>query len=98
MLFGGIGAEGQQRLLASRAAIVGCGAIGAAAANLLVRGGVGYLKIIDRDFVEPSNFQRQTLFYESDALNLLPQALPAQPEARSTHSPRSARGVVPEST
>ena len=49
MLFAGIGPEGQQQLLASRAAIVGCGAIGAAAANLLVRAGVGYLRIIDRD-------------------------------------------------
>src|SRR5207344_1216120 len=45
MLFAGIGPEGQQRLLASRAAIVGCGAIGAAAANLLARAGVGYLRI-----------------------------------------------------
>src|SRR6266481_4483679 len=49
MLFAGTGPAGQQRLLASRAAVVGCGAIGAAAANLLVRAGVGYLRIIDRD-------------------------------------------------
>src|SRR5438552_18556243 len=74
MLFAGISPEGQQRLLASRAAIVGCGAIGAAAANLLVRAGVGYLRIIDRDFVEPSNLQRQPLIDESDALSVLPTA------------------------
>src|SRR5262249_30128233 len=78
MLFAGIGREGQQRLLPSRAALVGCGAIGAAAANLLVRAGLGYLRIIDRDFVEPSNLQRQTLFDESDALNALPKAVAAE--------------------
>jgi adenylyltransferase/sulfurtransferase len=60
MLFAGIGPEGQERLLGSRAAVIGCGAIGAAAASLLVRAGVGQLRIIDRDFVEPSNLQRQT--------------------------------------
>ena len=61
MLFAGIGPEGQERLRASRAVIVGCGAIGAATANLLVRAGVGHLRIVDRDFVEASNLQRQTL-------------------------------------
>src|SRR5437773_3201217 len=86
MLFAGIGPEGQQRLLASRAAIVGCGAIGAAAANLLVRAGVGYLRIIDRDFVEPANLQRQTLFDESDALNVLPKAVAAERKLRSINS------------
>src|SRR6266436_2770308 len=94
MLFGGIGPEGQERLLASRAAIVGCGAIGAAAANLLVRAGVGYLRIIDRDFVEPSNLQRQTLFDESDALNVLPKAIAAQRKLRSINSSVAVEGVV----
>jgi adenylyltransferase/sulfurtransferase len=94
MLFAGIGPEGQQRLLASRAAIVGCGAIGAAAANLLVRAGVGYLRIIDRDFVEPSNLQRQTLFDESDALSVLPKAVAAERKLRSINSSVSVEGVV----
>jgi len=94
MLFAGIGPEGQQRLLASRAAIVGCGAIGGAAANLLVRAGVGYLRIIDRDFVEPSNLQRQTLFDESDALNVLPKAVAAERKLRSINSSVSVEGVV----
>ena len=94
MLFAGIGPEGQQRLLASRAAIVGCGAIGAAAANLLVRAGVGYLRIIDRDFVEPSNLQRQTLFDESDALSVLPKAVAAERKLRSINSSISVEGVV----
>ena len=64
ILFGGIGEAGQQRLLESSAVIVGCGALGTALANLLVRAGVGKLRIVDRDFVEPSNLQRQTLFEE----------------------------------
>jgi molybdopterin/thiamine biosynthesis adenylyltransferase len=94
MLFAGIGPEGQQRLLASRAAIIGCGAIGAAAANLLVRAGVGYLRIIDRDFVEPSNLQRQTLFDESDALNVLPKAVAAERKLHSINSSIMIEGVV----
>jgi molybdopterin-synthase adenylyltransferase len=94
MLFAGIGPEGQKRLLASRAAIVGCGAIGAAAANLLVRAGVGYVRIIDRDFVEPSNLQRQTLFDESDAVNALPKAVAAERKLRSINSSVAVEGVV----
>ncbi len=94
MLFAGIGPEGQRRLLASRTAIVGCGAVGAAAANLLVRAGVGYLRIIDRDFVEPSNLQRQTLFDESDALNALPKAVAAERKLRSINSSVAVEGVV----
>jgi molybdopterin/thiamine biosynthesis adenylyltransferase len=94
MLFAGIGPEGQKRLLASRAAIVGCGAIGAAAASLLVRAGVGYLRIIDRDFVEPSNLQRQTLFDESDALNVLPKAVAAERKLCSINSSVVVEGVV----
>jgi len=94
MLFAGIGPQGQQRLLSSRAAIVGCGAIGAAAANLLVRAGVGYIRIIDRDFVEPSNLQRQTLFDESDALNVLPKAVAAERKLRSINSSVAVEGVV----
>jgi adenylyltransferase/sulfurtransferase len=94
MLFAGIGPEGQQRLLASGAAIVGCGAIGAAAANLLVRAGVGYVRIIDRDFVEPSNLQRQSLFDEFDALNVLPKAVAAERKLRSINSSVAVEGVV----
>src|ERR1700674_61495 len=94
MLFAGIGPEGQRRLLASRAAIVGCGAIGAAAANLLVRAGVGYMRIIDRDFVEPSNLQRQTLFDESDARNVLPKAVAAERKLRSINSGVAVEGLV----
>jgi molybdopterin-synthase adenylyltransferase len=77
ILFHGIGADGQQRLLASRVAIVGCGATGSAIAALLARSGVGNLRIIDRDYVEASNLQRQTLFEEEDAAQSLPKAIAA---------------------
>jgi molybdopterin/thiamine biosynthesis adenylyltransferase len=77
ILFRGIGAEGQQRLSAARVAIVGCGATGSALASLLARAGVGTLRIIDRDYVEASNLQRQSLFEESDAAESLPKAVAA---------------------
>jgi len=94
MLFAGIGTAGQRRLLESRAAIVGCGAIGAATGNLLVRAGVGSVKIIDRDFVEPSNLQRQMLFDETDARNALPKAVAAEQKLRSINSGVEVKGVV----
>jgi len=94
VLFAGIGNHGQERLLASSAVIVGCGAIGAATANLLVRAGVGHLRIIDRDFVEPSNLQRQVLFDEADALDTLPKAVAAERKLRSINSSVSVEGVV----
>jgi molybdopterin/thiamine biosynthesis adenylyltransferase len=77
ILFRGIGAEGQRRLAASRVAIAGCGATGSALASLLARAGVGTLRIIDRDYVEASNLQRQSLFDESDAAESLPKAVAA---------------------
>ena len=73
-LFPAIGAEGQQKLATSHVVLVGCGATGAAAAGLLARAGIGTLTIIDRDFVEPSNLQRQMLFTEADAAEALPKA------------------------
>ena len=76
-LFAGIGAEGQERLARSRVAMVGCGATGSAVASLLARSGVGMLRILDRDYVEPSNLQRQALFDENDALESLPKAIAA---------------------
>jgi molybdopterin-synthase adenylyltransferase len=77
ILFRGIGAEGQRRLAAGRVAIVGCGATGSALASLLGRAGVGTLRIIDRDYVEASNLQRQSLFDEEDAGESLPKAIAA---------------------
>ena len=77
ILFHGIGAEGQGQLLESRVAIIGCGATGSALASLLARAGVGALRIIDRDYVEPSNLQRQVLFDETDAADSVPKAIAA---------------------
>lgn len=77
VLFTGIGPEGQERLLNSRVAVVGCGATGSAMASLLARAGVGTLRIIDRDYVEPSNLQRQNLFDERDAQESIPKAIAA---------------------
>ena len=74
VLFVGIGPEGQERIGASQVALVGVGATGAAAAGLLARAGVGRLTLIDRDFVEESNLQRQVLFDEADARESLPKA------------------------
>jgi len=77
VLFPQIGAEGQKRLSRSRVAIVGCGATGSALATLLARSGIGMLRILDRDYVEPSNLQRQSLFDENDARESLPKAIAA---------------------
>ena len=82
ILYPAIGAEGQQRLAQAHVAVVGCGATGAAAASLLARAGVGKLTIIDRDFVETSNLQRQILFDEKDARDALPKAVAAQQKIR----------------
>ena len=88
VLFRGIGAEGQQKLQQGHAAIIGVGATGAATAGLLARAGVGRLTLVDRDFVEPSNLQRQVLFDEEDALAALPKA-----EAARRHIARVNSGI-----
>ncbi|HEV2763837.1 MAG TPA: ThiF family adenylyltransferase [Pyrinomonadaceae bacterium] len=77
ILFEGIGEEGQRRLRASRALVVGCGALGSAQVEALARAGVGRLRLVDRDFVEESNLQRQTMFTEQDARERLPKAVAA---------------------
>jgi adenylyltransferase/sulfurtransferase len=78
ILFREIGEDGQQRLLASRVLLVGCGALGASHAEMLARAGVGTLRIVDRDFVEFTNLQRQTLYKEQDAIDRLPKAIAAK--------------------
>lgn len=75
ILFDGIGREGQERLLSSSVIVVGCGALGTAHAEALARAGVGRLRLVDRDFIEPSNLQRQTMFTERDARERLPKAV-----------------------
>ncbi|HWT00458.1 MAG TPA: ThiF family adenylyltransferase [Pyrinomonadaceae bacterium] len=75
ILFDGIGEAGQRRLLEARAVVIGCGALGTAQAEALARAGVGRLRLVDRDFVEATNLQRQTMFTEEDARQRLPKAI-----------------------
>src|SRR6266851_5023497 len=94
ILFAEIGEAGQQRLQGERAVLVGCGALGTATANLLVRAGLGRLRIIDRDFVEASNLQRQTLFEEADAREALPKAIAAERRLRAVNAGVAIEGIV----
>lgn len=93
-LLSGVGAEGQRRLRESSALIVGCGALGCASADLLCRAGVGRLMIIDRDVVEWTNLQRQTLFDERDAREAAPKAIAAQRRLSSVNSDVEVRALV----
>jgi adenylyltransferase/sulfurtransferase len=94
ILFPGIGADGQRLLAQARVAIVGVGATGAAAASLLARAGAGHLTLIDRDFVEPSNLQRQILFDEADARDALPKAEAARRKIAAFNSSIEVRADI----
>src|SRR5579863_971451 len=98
ILFAGIGEEGQQKLMDASAVVVGCGALGSAVAGLLARAGIGRLRIIDRDFVEYSNLQRQTLFDEGDAGQSLPKAVAAENKLRAVNSAIAIEGIVADLT
>jgi molybdopterin-synthase adenylyltransferase len=98
VLFAGIGPEGQRRLGASSVVIVGCGATGSALSSLLARAGVGRLRIIDRDYIEASNLQRQVLFDEADASESLPKAVAASRKIQTFNSEIKAEGVVADLT
>lgn len=98
MLFPEIGPEGQKRLSAAHVVIIGCGATGSALASLLARSGVGALRIVDRDYVEPSNLQRQSLFDESDALESVPKAIAAARQIRRFNSQIAVEGQVADLT
>ncbi|MHB0979708.1 MAG: ThiF family adenylyltransferase [Thermoleophilia bacterium] len=82
MLFAPFGEEGQRRLGAARVGLVGCGALGSVIAGHLVRAGVGYLRIVDRDFLELNNLQRQSLFTEADVRDRTPKAVAAAEHLR----------------
>ncbi len=86
ILFSGIGREGQERLAKSRALIIGCGALGTSQAEALARAGIGRLRIVDRDFIEFSNLQRQTMFTENDARERLPKVIAAANHLREINS------------
>jgi adenylyltransferase/sulfurtransferase len=98
VLFAPFGADAQERLRSASAVLVGCGALGTGQANLLARAGIGRLRIIDRDFVEPSNLQRQTLFEEADAREALPKAVAAQKRLRAANGDVQVDAVVADVT
>jgi adenylyltransferase/sulfurtransferase len=98
VLFPGIGPEGQARLAQGRIAIVGCGATGACVSGLLARAGVGHLLIIDRDYVESSNLQRQSLFDEADAAESLPKAVAAARKIAAFNSDVQVQAEVADLT
>jgi molybdopterin-synthase adenylyltransferase len=98
VLFPGIGQEGQRKLGLARVAVVGCGATGTCVSNLLARAGVGSLRIIDRDYVEPSNLQRQSLFDEADAAESIPKAIAAARKIAAFNSEVRVHGEVADLT
>src|SRR4051794_31159358 len=94
MRFPGMGEEGQRRLLAARVTLCGCGALGTVLANALVRAGVGYLRLVDRDFIETSNLQRQVLYDENDVAENLPKAEAGARKLRAINSEVTIEPVV----
>jgi adenylyltransferase/sulfurtransferase len=98
ILFAGLGEAGQRRLLEARAVIAGCGALGSVQAGMLARAGVGHIRLIDRDYVEWSNLQRQCLFEESDAEEGLPKAVAAARRLASINSGIEVTPVVADLT
>ena len=94
MRFPGIGEQGQRRLRESRVTLCGCGALGTVLANALVRGGVGHLRLIDRDFIETNNLQRQVLFDEHDVAENLPKAEAAARKLAAINSTVHVEPVV----
>ena len=93
-----IGDEGQRRLLAARVVVAGCGALGTVHASLLARAGVGELVLVDRDYVEASNLQRQWLFDESDVQRAMPKAIAAAEHLRRANSACLIRAEVKDLT
>jgi molybdopterin-synthase adenylyltransferase len=89
-----LGEEGQRRMLASRVLLCGCGALGSVIANTLVRGGVGKLRLVDRDFVELNNLQRQVLFDEADVASQTPKAIAAAEKLRRINSTVEIEPIV----
>ncbi len=94
MLLPGFGEEGQRKLLNAKALIVGCGALGTVIANMLARAGVGHLIIVDRDFIEITNLQRQVLFDESDVANAIPKAEAAKRKIAQINSQVKVEAIV----
>jgi len=96
--FAPLGAEGQAKIRAASVAIVGCGALGTVQAEAMARAGVGRLRVIDRDFVEWSNLQRQFLFDEADAAEALPKAVAAARRLARVNSEVTVEPMVADLT
>src|ERR1051325_3309644 len=94
MRFAGIMEKGQRKLLDSRVTLCGCGALGTVIANAIVRAGVGFVRIVDRDFIESHNLQRQVLFDEADIAANLPKAEAAARKLRVVNSTIDIEAVV----
>jgi len=93
-IFPGIGEEGQTKLNNGSVVIIGCGALGSNIATFLVRAGVGKIRIVDRDFIEYHNLQRQILFDEDDIKNQIPKAIAAERHLRKVNSSVEIEGIV----
>jgi molybdopterin/thiamine biosynthesis adenylyltransferase len=94
MRYAPIGEEGQRKLSASRVLVCGCGALGTVLASTLVRAGVGFVRIVDRDFIELNNLQRQVLFDEQDIAAQLPKAVAAANKLRQINSSVEVEAIV----
>ncbi len=94
LIFAGIGKEGQEKLLSARVVLVGCGADGTMIADRLVRAGIGHLTLIDRDFIELNNLQRQVLYDEDDLRKNLPKAVAAERKLSRINSRVELTGLV----
>ena len=94
VIFPGIGKEGQEKLARSTVVVIGCGALGTVAASALARAGVGTLRIIDRDFIEYHNLQRQILFDEEDVRLRIPKAIAAEQHLKAANSAIAVEGIV----
>lgn len=89
-----MGVEKQRELARSRVVVIGCGALGSVSSSYLARAGVGHLRIIDRDFIEENNLQRQILFDENDINQNIPKAIAAQRKLQDINSQISIEGIV----
>lgn len=98
ILFPGIGKGGQAKIRSKHVLIIGAGALGSGSAEILTRAGVGKITIIDRDYVEESNLQRQQLYTEEDVADKLPKAAAAEKRLKAINSDVEIRAIIGDAT
>ena len=98
VLFSDIGEKGQKQIRSSKVVLIGCGALGSVSAEMLTRAGVGQLRLVDRDFVEKSNLQRQSLFTEEHVSQGIPKSVAATRALRAINSEIDVEGVTADAT